>query len=92
MGFYLNGCSCGEHAELRINYEGDVNFTHMLGFDGVKIDSCGAQRNMTLYAELFNATGRPIMIENCHQGQNFPDGGDPGACVRACVRSGVRVC
>eukprot|EP00729_Bicosta_minor_P000100 gene100-10827_t len=68
MGFYLNGCSCGEHAEHLINYEGDVNFTYAMGFDGVKIDSCGAQRNMTL----------PIIIENCHQGQDFPDGGDPG--------------
>lgn len=78
MGFYLNGCACGEREELRINYEGDVNFTHSLGFDGVKIDSCGQQRNMTLYAELFNKTRRPIIIENCHQGQSFPDGGDPG--------------
>ena len=78
MGFYLNGCACGEREELRINYEGDVNFTHGLGFDGVKIDSCGQQRNMTLYAELFNKTRRPIVIENCHQGQSFPDGGDPG--------------
>jgi len=78
MGFYLNGCACGERTEKRINYEGDVNLTFQLGFDGVKIDSCGAQRNMTLYAELFNQTGRPILIENCHQGQNFPDGGDPG--------------
>merc|ERR1712185_344324 len=68
MGFYLNGCACGEREELRINYEGDVNFTHSLGFDGVKIDSCGKQRNMTLYAQLFNQTGRPIVIENCHQG------------------------
>lgn len=41
MGFYLNGCSCGEHAEHLINYEGDVNFTYAMGFDGVKIDSCG---------------------------------------------------
>lgn len=48
-----------------------------IGQDGVKIDSCGVQRNMTLYAELFNQTGKPILIENCHQGQNFPDGGDP---------------
>jgi hypothetical protein len=103
MGFYLNGCACGEHTEHRINYEGDVNLTFDLGFvrpmhhrwcwpgrpvfavnarartcctlpphwpqDGVKIDSCGAQKNMTLYAELFNATGRPIIIENCHQVQ-----------------------
>ena len=44
---------------------------------GVKIDSCGSQKNMTLYAELFNATGKPIVTENCHQGQNFTDGGDP---------------
>eukprot|EP01051_Picozoa_sp_SAG22_P001574 SAG22_NODE_63_length_23302_cov_17.506551_6_plen_205_part_00 len=74
----LNGCACGERAEHRINYEGDVNLTFNAGFDGVKIDSCGAQKNMTLYAELFNATGKPIVIENCHQGQSFPDGGDPG--------------
>ena len=67
MGFYLNGCSCGEKTEHLINYEGDVALTFALGFDGVKIDSCGAQKNMTLYAELFNATGKPIMIENCHQ-------------------------
>ena len=77
MGFYLNGCACGEKKEHLINYEGDVKFTHDLGFDGVKIDSCGAQLNMTRYAELFNQTGRSILIENCHQGQNFTDGGDP---------------
>lgn len=65
MGFYLNGCACGERVEKLINYEGDVAFTHRLGFDGVKIDSCGAQRNMTLYAQLFNSTGRAILIENC---------------------------
>ena len=78
MGFYLNGCACGERHEHLINYQGDVDFTHRLGFDGVKIDGCGAQLNMTLYAELFNKTGSPIMTENCHQGQNFTDGGDPG--------------
>ena len=78
MGFYLNGCACGEKTEHLRNYEGDVALTHALGFDGVKIDSCGAQKNMTLYASLFNETGKPIVIENCHQGQNFTDGGDPG--------------
>ena len=69
MGFYLNGCACGEKTEHLRNYEGDVALTHALGFDGVKIDSCGAQKNMTLYASLFNETGKPIVIENCHQGQ-----------------------
>ena len=33
MGFYLNGCACGEHTEHRINYEGDVNLTFALGFE-----------------------------------------------------------
>ena len=78
MGFYLNGCACGERQERLINYQGDVGLTHRLGFDAVKIDGCGAQLNMTLYAELFNKTGRPIMTENCHAGENFTDGGTPG--------------
>ena len=60
MGFYLNGCGPNERVAHRINYEGDVNFTIGLGFDGVKIDSCGAQKNMTLYYELFNQTGTAI--------------------------------
>jgi hypothetical protein len=33
MGFYLNGCACGERTEHRINYEGDVNLTFALGFE-----------------------------------------------------------
>ena len=78
MGHYLNGCGCNEKVERRINYEGDVKQVVAWGFDGVKIDSCGAQKNMTLYYELFNQSGVPITIENCHQGQNITDGGDPG--------------
>ena len=78
MGFYLNGCGCNEKRELRVNYEGDVRATVAWGFDAVKIDSCGAQKNMTLYGHLFNRSGTPIQIENCHQGQNITDGGDPG--------------
>merc|ERR1712028_219178 len=30
MGFYLNGCACGERTEKQINYEGDVNLTFQL--------------------------------------------------------------
>ena len=59
VGWYENGCACGEKTEHLRNYEGDVALTHALGFDGVKIDSCGAQKNMTLYASLFNAP-KPI--------------------------------
>ena len=78
MGHYLNGCGCNEKVEKRINYEGDVRQVIAWGFDGVKIDSCGAQKNMSLYYSLFNASGKAIAIENCHQGQNITDGGDPG--------------
>ena len=65
IGWYENGCACGEHVELQKNYEGDVRMLHALGFDGVKLDGCGAQRNMTKYAELMAATGRSFLIENC---------------------------
>lgn len=78
MGFYLNGCGANERVEKRINYEGDVKATLAWGFDGVKIDSCGAQKNMSLYYSLFNQTGKAIEVENCHQGQNITDGGNPG--------------
>lgn len=78
MGFYLNGCGCNERVEREVNYEGDVAATVGWGFDGVKIDSCGAQTNMTNYNRLFHRTGRAIVVENCHQGRNIPDGGNPG--------------
>ena len=63
-GWYLNGCKCGEHAERRANYVGDINDLHSFGFDGVKIDGCGAQRNQTLYAELMEQTGKSFTTGN----------------------------
>lgn len=65
MGFYQNGCACGERVEKKINYEGDVKMLNSFGFDEVKLDGCGHQRNMTLYAELMQATGKSYAIENC---------------------------
>ena len=32
MGWYENGCACGEKIELTINYEGDVKLLHDFGF------------------------------------------------------------
>jgi len=69
VGWYENGCACGERKALPINYAGDVKSLHALGFDGVKLDGCGAQRNMTLYAQLMKATGKSYFIENCHWGK-----------------------
>ena len=51
-GWYLNGCKCGERTEHEKNYAGDIRSLHDFGFDGVKIDGCGAQKNQTLYAEV----------------------------------------
>lgn len=35
-------------------------------------DACGEFENLTVWAELINATGRPMMIENCHWGGDAP--------------------
>jgi hypothetical protein len=39
------------------------------GFDSVKIDGCGDQHNTSLFAALFNDSGIPMLIENCHDEQ-----------------------
>jgi hypothetical protein len=48
-----------------INYEGDVRQLAALGFDSVKLDGCGHQKNMSLYATLMNQTGKTFETENC---------------------------
>ena len=73
MGFYQNGCACGERIERRINYEGDVRALVGYGFDSVKLDGCGRQKNLTLYAELMNKSGHSFEIENCHWGVETDD-------------------
>ena len=70
-GWYLNGCKCGEYVAKEKDYEGDVNNMHAFGFEGVKIDGCGAQRNQTLYALLMKQSGRNYTIENWWEGGYF---------------------
>ena len=55
-GWYFNGCACGEPLEKEINYAGDVAELLASGFTAMKLDSCGAQKNLTLYYDLVNAT------------------------------------
>lgn len=57
MGWYFNGCGCTEVVEKRVNYEGDVAAAVAFGFDSVKADSCGAQKNVTLYSQCVDAYG-----------------------------------
>lgn len=48
------------------HYQGDVQATIDFGFDGIKLDGCGEFMNLSYFADLMNATGRPILIEDCH--------------------------
>eukprot|EP00039_Didymoeca_costata_P027722 m.19038 g.19038 ORF g.19038 m.19038 type:complete len:663 (-) comp6470_c0_seq1:97-2085(-) len=83
VGGYLNNCVCmeggdppmGLHCTSPTHYEQDVEFIVSTGFDGVKIDNCGSSHNMTLWAELFNKSGRPVRIESCHT--FHPNNGTP---------------
>jgi alpha-galactosidase len=50
VGWYQNGCKCAEQEDVPLNYAGDIELLYDYGFDGVKMDDCGHQRNMTLYA------------------------------------------
>ena len=46
--------------------EGSARAIAHYGFDSVKLDSgFPVASNLTLWADLLNATGRPVMIENC---------------------------
>lgn len=56
------------------------------GFDEVKVDNCGLSRNVTRWAELFNSTGKPVRIENCHN--SVPDPQRPEDCPMHMYRSG----
>lgn len=74
VGGYMNNCICmeggdppmGTHCVGVPRYEQDVAFLVNAQFDGVKIDNCGPAHNVTRWAELFNASGRPMRIESCH--------------------------
>ena len=52
--------------------QGSVQMLVDQGWDGVKFDSCSQFHNLTRWAQLINQTGRPILIENCHQGGYTP--------------------
>lgn len=66
VGTYLNNCICMEKGHNPARYEQDAKWLLDMGFDGVKIDNCGNSHNVSRYAEIFNKSGKPIRIENCH--------------------------
>jgi len=91
VGFYDNNCICGEGiahlnaTEVATDVAGDARFVKDSQFDGLKADGCGPGRNLTRLAELLEATGREVLIENCHyfkadSAADMPSGArpDPG--------------
>lgn len=52
---------------------------HSFGFDELKLDGCGAQLNMTRYAELMKNSGKNYTVENCHWGHCGTWKGSPDA-------------
>jgi len=78
VGWYMNNCICQEHSwkgmdNIAKHMEKSAQAVADYGFDGLKLDGCGEFRNLTWWAELLNATGREIMIENCHWGGTVPN-------------------
>ena len=72
-GWYGNNCICSDHCTGPECYQGDVDAVMDYGFDSIKLDGCGGERDLTLYADLFNQTGKSILIENCHWGGTVPN-------------------
>jgi len=71
--WYMNNCACADSCSSQACFQGDANAVVSLGFDGVKLDGCGGERNISYWAQLFNQSGKPILLENCHNGPNEPN-------------------
>ena len=69
-------CQDHDHCwDVDAHYAQDANLTESLNFDGLKIDSCGNQRDMSKWAALFAKPDRhDLMVESCGNG---PEGTDP---------------
>jgi alpha-galactosidase len=53
-GWYGNNCICSDHnSGDRKFYEGDAKALREFGFDGFKLDGCGAQTDMQLWDDVF---------------------------------------
>lgn len=55
------------------HFIGDVAAFRRLDFDSYKLDSCGGEKDIALWSNLINLTGRAVVIENCHNGPYFPE-------------------
>jgi alpha-galactosidase len=93
-GWYLNSCDCCERGKLLPDWDvqmnGDVKAVKDLLFDGLKLDSCGPSQHLAEWARLLNASGWPVLVENCFDNASFPfvpsgaDDGDEKVIEEAC--------
>lgn len=87
-GWYMGNYQCSgansrskdqEPWDMNRLIAGSVKAIKAYGFDSVKCDSgFGVCSNMSMWAQLLNESGRPVMIENCHQGAEGPGTHSPG--------------
>jgi len=71
--FFLNSNNCLDNEQNSSIYHflGDVKAFKAFNFDSYKLDSCGAQKDIALWANLLGPlTGT---LENCHNGPYFPE-------------------
>jgi hypothetical protein len=66
---YGNNCACADNCSETKCFMGDVLAHLNYGFDSTKLDGCGREKNINLFSDLFNLTGKAYMIENCHNGE-----------------------
>jgi hypothetical protein len=70
-GWYGNNCYGNEQNSSIYHFIGDVAAFKAFKFDSYKLDSCGGQKDIALWANLLgNITGT---LENCHNGPYFPE-------------------
>jgi len=60
-----NNCGCSDHCTDEKCFAGDVAAAFEFGYDSIKLDGCGKEYDLDLWASLLNSTGKPFMIENC---------------------------
>jgi len=66
MGWYANNCGCAERETQPGGHTlQDAEMAAQLGFDEIKVDGCGPAMNMSEWAQAINATGRPMLVEDC---------------------------
>lgn len=73
VGWYGNNCISKDPSANISHFLGDVAAFRRLDFDSYKLDSCGGQKDIALWANLLNTSGRAVVTENCHNGPYFPE-------------------